>query len=127
VEAPSEGDIYLLIGEAGFRRLAAAFYRRVPDDGVLGAMYPKDDLAAAEQRLGSFLIQRFGGPGAYSRERGHPRLRMRHAPFVIGGEARDHWLALMTAALDDVALARPVRRVLEAYFLATATFMMNAE
>src|SRR4051812_47798858 len=81
--AISDGDVFGLIGEEGFRRLVAAFYRRVPADPVLGRMYPPDDLDAAEQRLAGFLIQRFGGPDAYSQARGHPRLRMRHAPFTI--------------------------------------------
>jgi hemoglobin len=120
-----EGDICAVIGEAGFRQLVAAFYRRVPGDAVLGAMYPKEDLAGAEQRLGAFLIQRFGGPDAYSRERGHPRLRMRHAPFAIGGAARDHWLAVMKAAMDEVGIDPAVRKVLDAYFLSTANFMIN--
>jgi hemoglobin len=122
-----EADIYGLIGEAGLRRLVAAFYRRVPDDPVLGAMYPKEELAAAELRLGGFLIQRFGGPDTYSRERGHPRLRMRHAPFAVGIVARNHWMSLMTAALDEVGFDPPVRALLESYFLGTANFMMNTD
>jgi hemoglobin len=121
----AEGDICGVIGEDGFRRLVAAFYRRVPGDLVLGLMYPKDDLRAAQERLGAFLIQRFGGPDTYSQQRGHPRLRMRHAPFAIGSNARDHWLALMNAALDEVALDPGVRKVLDAYFLNTANFMIN--
>jgi hemoglobin len=122
---PAEGDICGLIGEDGFRRLVAAFYQRVPGDPVLGAMYPIDDLPAAQERLGAFLIQRFGGSDAYSQQRGHPRLRMRHAPFAIGVKARDHWLALMNAALDEMAFDPAVRKVLDAYFLSTANFMMN--
>jgi hemoglobin len=125
MQSVSEGDICGLIGEEGLRRLAAAFYRRVPADPVLGAMYPEDDLAAAQERLGGFLIQRFGGPDHYSRERGHPRLRMRHAPFAIGPVARDHWMSLMNAALDEVGFDQNVRAVLDAYFLNTASFMMN--
>jgi hemoglobin len=120
-----ESDIFRLIGEHGLRQLVAAFYRRVPSDPVLGPMYPANDLPAAEQRLGGFLIQRFGGPDTYSQHRGHPRLRMRHAPFAIGSAARDHWLALMGAAADEVAFDSGVRAILESYFRSTAEAMMN--
>jgi hemoglobin len=123
----AEGDICGLIGEVGFRRMVAAFYRKVPTDAVLGAMYAEDDLAGAEQRLGAFLIQRFGGPDAYSQARGHPRLRMRHAPFAIEAKARDHWLAAMNAAMDEAAFDPAMRKVLEAYFLSTANFMINVK
>ena len=75
--------VYSVIGEEGFRRLVAAFYRRVATDDILSPMYPKKDMAGAEERLRGFLIQRFGGPDHYSQRRGHPRLRMRHAPFKI--------------------------------------------
>ncbi|MBV8782073.1 MAG: globin, partial [Phycisphaerae bacterium] len=70
----SEEQVYSIVGEEGFRRLVGAFYRQVPDDPILGNMYPKDEFPAAEARLRGFLIQRFGGPQDYSRERGHPRL-----------------------------------------------------
>jgi hemoglobin len=125
MEKIPEGEICACVGEESFRRLAAAFYQRVPADPVLGAMYPHHDLAAAQERLGGFLIQRFGGTDRYSRERGHPRLRMRHAPFAIGSVARDHWILLMTAALDEVGFDENVRAVLDSYFLNTANFMMN--
>ena len=82
-----ESDIYDRIGEAGFATLVRGFYRQVPGDAVLGPMYPKDDLAGAEVRLRDFLIGRFGGPPRYVEERGHPRLRMRHAPFAINHAA----------------------------------------
>ena len=88
-------------------------------------MYPPQDLVAAEARLGGFLIQRFGGPDDYSRARGHPRLRMRHAPFVVDFAARLHWIKMMTAALDQMAFPAEVREILERYFAATATSMMN--
>src|SRR5687767_5262113 len=84
-----EHEVYGRIGEEGFARLVAAFYGRIPDDDVLGPMYPKDDPAGARERLTLFLIQRFGGPGTYSQRRGHPRLRMRHAPFEVDRRARD--------------------------------------
>src|SRR5947209_61924 len=91
--------LYGLMGEAGLARLVANFYRRVPADDILGLMYPKADLAGAEERLRGFLIQRFGGPDVYSQRRGHPRLRMRHAGFKIDRRARDRWISLMEAAM----------------------------
>jgi hemoglobin len=121
-----EADICGLIGEDGFRRLVAAFYRRVPADPVLSRMYAVDELADSQERLGGFLIQRFGGPDTYSQQRGHPRLRMRHARFAIGARARDHWLSLMKAALDEANFETVVREVLESYFLSTANSLMNA-
>ena len=87
-----DSQIYATIGEDGFHRLVALFYRQVPTDDILGAMYPKADLAAAEERLRDFLVGRFGGPTRYIEQRGHPRLRMRHAPFPIGQAARDRWM-----------------------------------
>lgn len=119
------GDVVPLIGAAAVRQLVAAFYRRVPDDDVLGPMYPKADFAGAEARLAGFLVQRFGGPDDYTRERGHPRLRMRHAPFAVDREARDRWVSLMTAAMDEVDLDARVRaRVLD-FLDGVATFLVN--
>ncbi|MBN2469470.1 MAG: globin [Anaerolineae bacterium] len=117
--------VYALIGEEGFRRLLAAFYRRIPDDDLLGPMYPADDLPGAEARLRDFLIFRFGGPDRYLRARGNPRLRLRHAGFPIDQAARDRWVALMDAALDEVALAPDAAAELRAYFHDSATFMIN--
>jgi hemoglobin len=117
--------VYALIGEDGFTRLVAAFYRRVPDDEILGPLYPKDDLAGAEARLRAFLIQRFGGPDAYSQQRGHPRLRMRHAPFAINHRGRDRWVQLMEQALDEVQLDPRAVPLLRRFFLDAATFMIN--
>jgi hemoglobin len=120
-----EQEIYSVIGEDGFSRLIAAFYRQVPLDPVLGELYPKDDLAGAEQRLRDFLIFRFGGPQRYIEQRGHPRLRMRHAPFAVDAAARDHWLQLMRNALAETALPKEAAAVLWAYFEPTAKAMMN--
>ena len=120
-----EGQVYALIGEDGFARLVRAFYAQVPHDDVLGPMYPADDLAGAELRLRDFLIGRFGGPMRYVEQRGHPRLRARHAPFHIDPSARDRWFALMTTALDEAALPSEADEVLRAFFEATATFLIN--
>ena len=117
--------VYDVIGEDGFTRLAAAFYRRVAEDDILRPMYPDDDLLGAEARLRGFLIFRFGGPPRYIEERGHPRLRMRHAPFAIDGAARDRWADLMGAALDEVRLPPEADAVLRPFFAETATFLIN--
>ena len=118
-------QIYSTIGEEGFERLIAAFYRQVPTDSILGPMYPKDDLVAAEQRLRDFLVGRFGGPQRYIEQRGHPRLRMRHAPFPIDREARDRWMELMGHALDEAQLPPDVTKYLREFLGQVATMMMN--
>jgi len=120
-----EGAVYDRIGEDGFARLVRSFYRQVPDDPVLGRMYPKDDLAGAETRLRDFLVGRFGGPGRYVEERGHPRLRMRHMPFTIDGDARNRWVAMMDRALEEAVLPEDATAVLRAFFHSTATFLRN--
>ena len=105
IEPRSEGTLYDAVGgEPTFRRLVAGLYRRVREDPVLRPLYPEDELDEAEERLRLFLIQYWGGPNTYSEQRGHPRLRMRHAPFAIGVAERDAWLHNMRAALDEVAL-----------------------
>lgn len=118
-------DIYPLIGEEGFERLVGAFYRQVPADDVLGPMYPRHDLKGAEERLRDFLIFRFGGPPRYLEQRGHPRLRMRHAPFPIAQAARDRWIELMNRALVEAALPPAAADLLRKFFDEVATFMIN--
>ena len=120
-----ESEVYGVIGEDGFTRLVAAFYRRIPTDDILGPMYAGLDMAAAERRLRLFLIGRFNGPQHYMMERGHPRLRMRHAPFKVDTAARDRWLKLMNEALAETALPPDVEPVLRTYFESTAHHMMN--
>jgi hemoglobin len=121
----SEEEIYSAIGSEGFQRLVAAFYRQVPKDDVLGPLYPPDDLEGAEQRLRDFLIFRFGGPPSYIEQRGHPRLRMRHAPFPIGTAARDRWVQLMNRAISEAGLPEDAEQILRSFFESTATFLMN--
>jgi hemoglobin len=118
-------DIYGLIGEDGFRRLIGAFYKQIPGDDLLGPMYPKNDLAGAEERLRDFLIFRFGGPQKYIEERGHPRLRMRHVPFVIGTAERNRWVQLMNNAFTEAALPAEAESMLREFFDGVATFMIN--
>jgi hemoglobin len=120
-----ETEVYAAIGEEGFTRLVAAFYRQVPGDDILGRMYPAEDLAGAEQRLRDFLIYRFGGPPRYIEERGHPRLRMRHMPFSIDQAARDRWIALMSRALEEAQIPHEPAQALRAFFDEMATFMIN--
>jgi len=120
-----ELDLYATIGEDGFRRLIAAFYRQVPNDDVLGPMYPKHDLAGAEQRLRDFLIGRFGGPQRYIEQRGHPRLRMRHMPFAVDAAARERWMQLMTNALDEVKLPPDADALLREFFHGVSEMLIN--
>ena len=120
-----EGQVYARIGEDGFARLVRAFYAQVPEDEVLGPMYPRDDLAGAEERLRDFLIGRFGGPPRYVERRGHPRLRMRHMPFTIDEAARDRWVRNMDRALDEAQLPEHVIAALREFFGAMATFLRN--
>jgi hemoglobin len=120
-----ETEIYPIIGEEGFTRLVAAFYRQVPHDDILGAMYPRDELQDAEQRLRDFLIYRFGGPQNYIEERGHPRLRARHLPFRIDQAARDRWMQLMSKALTSAGLPAEAEQLLRGFFEHMSTFMIN--
>jgi hemoglobin len=121
----AEADIFNIIGEDGFQRLVAAFYRQVPTDDILGPMYPADDLEEAEYRLRGFLIGRFGGPQTYVEERGHPALRMRHAPYELNIDARNRWVEIMERALDQAAFAPEIDQVLRPFFAQTATFLIN--
>lgn len=120
------GNIYEAAGGAEtFRLLVERFYAGVAGDPVLRPLYPEADLAGAARRLRMFLIQYWGGPAAYSEERGHPRLRMRHAPFVIGEREREAWMHHMREALNSLDLPRPVRDALLNYFEVASTAMIN--
>ena len=119
-------NLYAIIGEDGFVRLVAAFYRQVPHDNILSAMYPEHERQAAEIRLRDFLIYRFGGPQRYIEQRGHPRLRMRHMPFQIDQAARDRWMHLMDAAFAEAALPPPAEQMLRSFFDQMSTFMINS-
>jgi hemoglobin len=121
----NEDELYAVIGEDGFTRLVRAFYAQVPGDDVLGPMYPAHDLVGAEERLRDFLIGRFGGPPRYIEQRGHPRLRMRHAPFAIDEAARNRWVTLMDRALDEARLPEDATSLLREFLHAMATFMIN--
>jgi len=114
-------------GEPTFRRLVAGFYRRVAADPVLRAVYPGEDLSDAEERLRLFLIQYWGGPRTYSDRRGHPALRMRHAPFEIGPAERDAWLRHMTAAVDELDLPPEQTAPLLEYLTMAAHALANRQ
>ena len=118
-------QVFSLIGEEGFARLVAAFYRRVRGDDLLAPLYPEKDLAGAEQRLRDFLVGRFGGPQRYVEQRGHPRLRMRHNRFRIDQVARDRWVSLMESALAETKLHKEAERMFRRFFHDSATFLIN--
>jgi len=124
---PTEDDSFFSAvgGEATFRKLVSTFYAGVQQDPILRALYPEDDLGPAQERLTLFLIQYWGGPTTYSQERGHPRLRMRHAPFAVNSTARDAWLRHMRVALDELELPREQDDTLWAYLTGAADALRN--
>ena len=127
-EATSLDVIYETIGEDGITRMVRAFYRQVPADDVLAPMYPKDDLEGSEERLRDFLLYRFGGPQRYIETRGHPRLRMRHAPFPIDQRARDRWVKAHGRCRGRCRAAAPDRRhAQENSSVNVATFLINRD
>jgi hemoglobin len=123
------GTVYEAVGGMPFfERLVDRFYEGVAEDPPLLALYPEPgDLSGARRRLTLFLAQYWGGPTTYDVERGHPRLRMRHAPFAIGPDARDRWLRHMRAALDDADPPAAAREAFEEYFAMAAEAMRNRD
>ncbi len=113
-------------GEPTFRKLVDEFYAGVAGDRVLRPLYPDADLAPAADRLRMFLVQYWGGPGTYQEQRGHPRLRMRHAPFTIGTRERDAWLHHMRQAVDRLGLPAEQEQTLWNYLERAAFFMVNS-
>lgn len=111
-------------GTAWFVELVDRFYDGVADDPVLRPMYP-DDLTASRAHLAAFLVQYWGGPATYSEARGHPRLRMRHAPFPIAGAARDAWLRHMRAAVEAGGLSPDDEAAVLGYFEMAARHLVN--
>ncbi len=119
-------DFYAQVGgEAFFNKLVSDFYVGVATDPILRPMYPEGDLAPAIRRLTLFLMQYWGGPGTYSQERGHPRLRMRHADFKIDTEARDAWLKHMMSAVEKQEMEKDLREELVTYLVQVAHFLVN--
>ncbi|MBW5485712.1 globin [Streptomyces bambusae] len=121
-----EQSFYELVGgEETFRRLVRRFYQGVAEDPLLRPMYPDEDLGPAEERFALFLIQYWGGPATYSEHRGHPRLRMRHAPFHVDKAAHDAWLRHMREAVDELGLAPELEAQLWRYLTYAAASMIN--
>ena len=123
---PSARTFYAEIGgEPTFRTLVQHFYAGVREDPVLRPMYPADDWEGAETRLRTFLEQYWGGPTTYSERRGHPRLRMRHAPFAVTPRAKEHWLTHFRAGLDEAGLPAELDAQFWDYVTHAAQFMVN--
>lgn len=121
------GNFYEEVGgEATFRKIVDRFYELVSTDELLRPLYPEEDLGPAATRLRMFLEQYWGGPHTYSEQRGHPRLRMRHAPFHIGPEQRDAWLRCMRTAVDEAGLPEAHRVVLWDYLEMAANSLLNS-
>ena len=121
------GNFYEEVGgEATFRAIVDRFYELVSSDELLRPLYPDADLAPAATRLRMFLEQYWGGPHTYSDQRGHPRLRLRHAPFQIGPEQRDAWLRCMRIAVDEADLPPAHRAVLWDYLEMAANSLVNS-
>jgi hemoglobin len=112
-------------GEETFRRLVHRFYQGVAGDPLLRPMYPEEDLGPAEERFALFLMQYWGGPTTYSDHRGHPRLRMRHAPFQVDAAAHDAWLKHMRVAVDELGLSPAHEAQLWRYLTYAAASMIN--
>jgi len=124
-ETMNEQLIYATLGEEGFTQLAAAFYRRVREDDLIGPMYPQEDWSGAEQRLRDFFLFRFGADQRYLLKRGHPRLRARHLPFEIGQAEAQRWVSLMTEAADETIADPQIRAELLEFFAQVADFLRN--
>ncbi|WP_297742739.1 globin [uncultured Tessaracoccus sp.] len=123
----ADGSFYERVGgRATFEQLVREFYKGVASDPPLRAIYPEEDLGPAEERLRLFLEQYWGGPKSYSEQRGHPQLRLRHAPFVITPTQRDRWVHHMMAAVDTLALDEAHDAELREYLVRAAQFMINA-
>ena len=123
---PSARTFYAEVGGAEtFRALVAHFYAGVREDPVLRPMYPADDWEGAETRLRMFLEQYWGGPRTYSEQRGHPRLRMRHAPFAVDQAAHDAWLRHMRTSVDELDLHPDAEKLLWDYLVMAAGSLVN--
>ena len=121
----NEAEIYRVVGEEGFEKLTASFYKRVKEDDLIGPMYPSNDWEGSEERLREFLLFRFGADQSYLEKRGHPRLRGRHMPFQIGVAERDRWIELMGAAAEETIPDDEIRGSIMAFFKQVADFIRN--
>ena len=113
-------------GEEFFVKLVDGFYEGIEADEVLRPMYVDQDLTESRRHLTLFLQQYWGGPNTYQEERGHPRLRMRHMPFVIDIDARDRWIKHMHASLSQLEIEDTLRDQLWAYLVTAANSLVNS-
>jgi len=120
-----EAVIYTILGEAGFTKMVAAFYKRIKTDDLIKPMYPEEDMEGSEERLRDFLLFRFGNDPRYQAKRGHPRLRMRHAPFAIGEAEAERWLKLMDEAMVETKVPNSIQMDLRTFFTMVAHNMKN--
>ena len=120
-----EAVIYTILGEAGFTKMVAAFYKRIKTDDLIKPMYPEEDMEGSEERLRDFLLFRFGNDPRYQAKRGHPRLRMRHAPFAIGEAEVERWLKLMDEAMVETQVPNSIQMDLRTFFTMVAHNMKN--
>jgi len=121
-------NFYAEVGGAPtFAKIVGRFYELVAEDAELRALYPEEDLGPAEIRFRMFLEQYWGGPRTYSDQRGHPRLRMRHAPFRIGPFERDAWLRCMRVAVDESGMDDAHREQFWTYITYAAASMVNSD
>ena len=120
-----EKVIYTILGEVGFTKMVAAFYKRIVKDDLIGPMYLEDEIPQAEERLRDFLLFRFGGDPRYQAKRGHPRLRMRHAPFAIGEAEAVRWVELMDEAMNETNVPNSIQLELRSFFTTVAQNMKN--
>lgn len=123
----TEQSFYEAVGGAPtFAKLTRVFYQEVASDAILREMYPEEDLGPAEDRLRMFLEQYWGGPTTYSDQRGHPRLRLRHQPYLVNPDARDRWLRAMRVAVDSLELPPLYEDQLWDYLDRAAHAMVNS-
>lgn len=120
-----EAVIYTILGEQGFTKMVAAFYKRIKTDDLIKPMYPEEDMAGSEERLRDFLLFRFGGDPRYQAKRGHPRLRQRHVPFAIGEPEVERWLKLMNEAMVETKVPESIQIELRTFFTMVAHNMKN--
>lgn len=125
MSTPSTPPYEAIGGHEAFTRLVHTFYQGVADDPLLRPLYPEEDLGPAEERLRMFLEQYWGGPTTYNQLRGHPRLRMRHAPYAVTLEAKDAWVHHMRTAVQSLQLPADVAAPLWEYLERAAHFMIN--
>ncbi len=121
----NEKDLFLKVGQKGITNITAEFYKIMREDDLVGKMYPDNDWEGAEERLRDFLLFRLGGDDTYIKKRGHPRLRMRHAPYLIGEKERDRWMEIMDEAMKRCEIPEDAFEYLHAFFANVADFMRN--